>query len=58
MVVFPYQNNVTLEFKAGIIDWTGYILSLTSFVFLCIIVINKHKRLNKNFINKNNNETF
>lgn len=58
MVVFPYQNNVTLEFKAGIIDWTGYILSLTSFVFLCIIVINKHRCLNKKLINKNNNETF
>ncbi len=45
MVVFPYQNNVLLEFKPGPIDITSYILSLTSFVFLCILIIDKRQKL-------------
>jgi len=43
MVVFPYQENVTLEFKSGPIDILGNTLSLTSLILLGIISIRNKK---------------
>jgi hypothetical protein len=43
MAVFPYQETVTLEFKPGLIDWFSYLLSLTSFGLLGIIIKKQNK---------------
>jgi hypothetical protein len=53
MVVFPYQENVSLEFKAGPIDWLGYILSLTSLGLLGILVFKKNTKIHKILLKTN-----